>query len=97
MVLRSITGRIVEAVGHSTRPLNDASKLCFGAAAGCLVVGAVGWIVNSLEPGTTMLHGLFTVAVFYFALGVIKLFAKQADDSQKIIQVRDVKPPPVDT
>jgi len=93
MVLRSIANRVVEAAINLTRPLNDACKLCFGAAAGCFVVGAAGWIVNFLEPGITLLHGLLVVAVFYFTLGVSKLFEKQAGDSHELGPVRDVTAP----
>jgi hypothetical protein len=93
MVLRSIANRVVKVTGNLTRPLSDASKLCFGAAAGCFVVGAAGWIVNFLEPGITLLHGLLVVAVFYFALGVSKLFEKQAGDSHELGPVRDITGP----
>ena len=88
---------IFHLIGNSTinpivsyaKTLNDASRLCFGASASCFVVGTLGWIVNFLAAGTTMLHGLLVVAVFYFLLGVINLFEKQTNIPESIEQKSD--------
>ena len=58
------------------KKLNDESKLCFGAAAGCFVLGAFGWLVNLVQPETTLLQGLLVVAVFYGFVGVASLFTR---------------------
>ena len=60
------------------KKLNEESKLCFGAAAGCFVVGAFGWLVNLVQPQTTLLQGLLVVAGFYGFLGVVSLFKRPA-------------------
>ena len=78
MILSSITNTTGKAVAAYAKRLNDVSKLCFGAAVGCFIVGMLGWIVNFFAAESTMLHGLLVVATFYFALGVIKLFEKRA-------------------
>jgi len=90
MVLQSVKNTIGKAVAAYAKRLNDASKLCFGAAAGCFIVGMFGWIVNFFAAETTMLHGLLVVAAFYFALGVIKLFEKRAGYSHGIDLACDV-------
>ena len=54
--------------------LNDECKLCFGAAAGCFVIGIIGWLINLALPETTLLHGLLVVAGFYCVLGVANIF-----------------------
>jgi len=77
MILRSIVNAPAKTVVTFIGTLNDGSKLCFGAAVACCLVGAMGWTVNYFVAGATMLHGLLVVAVFYFTLGVIKLFEKE--------------------
>lgn len=78
MNLNSIQNAIIRCV----KKLNDESKLCFGAAAGCFVVGAGGWLVNLALPESTLLHGLLVVAAFYSVVGGVKLFQKSATDAQ---------------
>jgi len=78
MGLHSVAKSSIAIVVSYAKSLNDASKLCFGAAAGCFIVGMFGWTVNFFAAETTMLHGLLVVAAFYFGLGVIKLFEKRA-------------------
>ena len=64
---------IYNMVVQVKKKLNDDTTLCFGAAAGCFVVGALGWLVNWVQPDTTLLHGLLVVAGFYCFLGVVSL------------------------
>lgn len=73
---------IPNAIARRGKKLNDESKLCFGAAIGCFLVGTGGWLVNLAMPESTLLQGLLVVAAFYAALGVVKLFQKSATDAQ---------------
>ena len=66
--------------------LGNESELCFGAAAGCFIVGAVGWLVNLVQPDTTLLHGLLVVAGFYGFLGVVSLFKRPAPTEEAVHQ-----------
>ncbi len=50
--------------------LSDEGKLAFGAAGGCLLVGAFGGIVNAIADGAVALDGLLAVGGFYFLLGL---------------------------
>lgn len=70
------------------RKFNDESKLCFGAAAGCFVIGAVGWLVNLVQPETTLLHGLLVVAGFYGFLGVVSLFKPSTSTADAMDEMR---------
>ncbi|MCA9124171.1 MAG: hypothetical protein H6822_02295 [Planctomycetaceae bacterium] len=69
---------IRDAVDSFGKYINDESKLCFGAAVGCFVIGTTAWLVNLVAPQTTTLHGLLVVAVFYAATGTISLFKRPA-------------------
>ena len=91
MILRSIVDAPAKAVITFIKTLNDASTLCFGAAVACFLVGAIGWIVNWFVAGATTLHGFLVVAVFYFMLGVIKLFEKEAASSPGLDKNCDFK------
>lgn len=73
---------IQNAIIRNGKKLNAESKLCFGAAAGCFVIGAGGWLINLARPGSTKLHGLLVVAAFYAVVGGVKLFHKSATDAQ---------------
>ncbi len=97
-------GTIQTADAMSWTALNDESKLCFGAAAGCFVIGIIGWLINLALPETTLLHGLLVVAGFYCVLGVVNIFkavaAPSEDDStideavSSIDKVESGKKPP---
>jgi hypothetical protein len=54
--------------------LSTESKLCFGAAGGCLVLGLVGYAINALSTTETTLSAFLVISAFYFMLGVISLF-----------------------
>lgn len=54
--------------------LSTESKLCFGAAGGCLVLGLVGYGINALSTTETTLSAFLVIGAFYFMLGVISLF-----------------------
>lgn len=89
-MLYSTLNSAFKAVIKYAKTFNDASRLCFGAATICFGIGAIAWIVNFFVAGTTMLDGLLVVAVFYFALGVIKLFEKQTENPNIADQRWDV-------
>lgn len=79
------------------RTLSDESKLSFGAAAGCFVIGAVGWLVNLARPETTLLHGLLVVAGFYCFLGVVNLYKAStnedaAADGRHVVESNTFRP-----
>lgn len=61
----------LRALGKVCLP-NEECQLCYGAAAGCFVLGTLGWIANHLSPGVTLLQGLLVVGTFYFCLGVFR-------------------------
>lgn len=50
--------------------LNSECRLSLGAAIACLLVGAGGWAVNHVSPGSTTLGALLAVGVFYLLLGL---------------------------
>ncbi|MBI1310339.1 hypothetical protein GC176_03450 [bacterium] len=45
--------------------------LCFAAAAGCTVVGGIGWLINELTSIATSLEALLIIGDFYLLNGVI--------------------------
>ena len=83
----SIQDRIVQC----KKNLSDETKLCFGAAIGCFVVGALGWLVNFVRPEATLLHGLLVVAGFYFSLGSVKFLKSSASEAGPMNDVRDIE------
>lgn len=54
--------------------LSAETQMCFGAAAGCLVLGLIGYAVNSLTASETTLSAFLVISAFYLMLGVISLF-----------------------
>lgn len=54
--------------------LSSESKLCFGAAGGCFVLGLVGYAINALSTTETTMSAFLVISAFYFLLGVISLF-----------------------
>ncbi len=68
------------------KQFNDESKLCFGAAVGCLVVGALGWLINYAAPETTTLHGLLVVGVFYSARGTLSLLKRPTKETESLAE-----------
>jgi hypothetical protein len=54
--------------------LSTESKLCFGAAGGCFVLGIAGYAVNALSTTETTLSAFLVISALYFMLGVISLF-----------------------
>lgn len=86
MIFKSLWDFTMKSIATYAETINDASRLCFGAAISCFVVGTMGWIANYFVEGTTMLHGLLVVAVFYFLLGVVNLFEKQSNVSKTLEQ-----------
>lgn len=57
------------------RSLGSEVKLSLGVGLVCLIVGAAGSLANLIAPETTLLDGLWIVALFYFSLaagGIIK-------------------------
>lgn len=47
-------------------------RLCFFAAAGCLAVGGIGWLVNRLAHIETHLPALVAVGAFYGVMGLAR-------------------------
>lgn len=87
------------AIDHTKNPgaeesrrmrFNDESKLCFWAAMGCLVVGTIGWLVNYIAPGSTMLGALLLVGCFYLFLGLTSLLHKNTGEREAQEQVVSV-------
>lgn len=64
---------IQNAAERIEKKLDDESRLCFGAAAGCFLVGSLGWLINLVRPDTTLLDGLLVIAAFYCFLGFVQL------------------------
>jgi hypothetical protein len=62
--------------------LSTESKLCFGAAGGCFVLGLFGYAVNALSTTETTLSAFLVISAFYFMLGVISLFRGEAAAGQ---------------
>ena len=54
--------------------LSGESKLCFGAAGGCLIIGSVGHGLNALTTIETTLDAFLVISAFYLMLGVINFF-----------------------
>lgn len=55
------------------------SKLCFGAAGGCLIIGSVGYGINALTTTETTLSAFLVISAFYLMLGAINLFKASAE------------------
>ncbi len=54
--------------------LSAESQMCFGAAAGCFVLGVIGYTINALTTLETTLSAFLVISAFYLMLGVISLF-----------------------
>jgi hypothetical protein len=59
--------------------LSAETKLCFGAAGGCLVIGALGSAINVLTAKETTLSAFLVISAFYLLLGVISLIKTSSD------------------
>jgi hypothetical protein len=59
--------------------LSAETKLCFGAAGGCAIIGSGGYAVNALTTTETTLSAFLVISVFYVMLGVISLFKSSPD------------------
>ena len=56
------------------KALNDASKLCFGAAVGFGIVGGSAWLAAFLASSESRLSGLMWIGLFYLVLGWLEHF-----------------------
>jgi hypothetical protein len=74
--MKTIRNQAVSIVGRER--LTSESKLCFGAAVGCFVLGSVGYAINALTATHTTLSAFLVVSAFYLVLGVVSLFKKEA-------------------
>lgn len=54
----------------SRRPLPTESQLCLSIAAGCLLIGAVGYMVNWLQPDSTHLSACLPIGMCYLLWGL---------------------------
>jgi hypothetical protein len=54
--------------------LTAESKLCFGAAGGCAIIGAAGYAINALTTSETTLSAFLVISAFYLITGVISVF-----------------------
>ena len=70
--MKPIKNQASSIVGLSA--LSAESQMCFGAAAGCLVLGLVGYAVNALTTSETTLSAFLVISAFYLMLGIISLF-----------------------
>lgn len=63
--------------------LSAETKLCFGAAGGCFVIGIVAYAISALTATETTLSAFLVISAFYFMLGVISLFKSSPDYAMK--------------
>jgi hypothetical protein len=61
--------------------LSAETKLCFGAAGGCLFIGVAGYAINTLTAAETTLSAFLVISAFYLMLGVISLFKTSTVDA----------------
>jgi hypothetical protein len=54
--------------------LSSECQLCFGTAAGCFVIGAIGYAVNALTVMETTLTAFLVMSGIYLLFGVISWF-----------------------
>lgn len=50
----------------------DETRVCFATAGGCLLVGALGWLVNWIGSLSTPLPALAVVGGFYGVMGLAR-------------------------
>lgn len=70
--MKAIKQRVSSFSGKSR--LSAETKLCFGAAGGCAIIGAVGYAINVLTTMETTLSAFLVISAFYFMIGVISFF-----------------------
>ena len=89
------SGNVLKIIASSASRLDDDAKLSFAAATACCFVGAIGWFVNYVSPGSTMLGALTVVGCFYLLAGtasVISRGSKQSLVSASASGDRDASP-----
>lgn len=52
------------------RPLVAESQLCLSIAAGCLIIGAIGYAVNCFQPDSTHLSACLPIGICYLLWGL---------------------------
>lgn len=70
--MKPIKNQASTIAGLST--LSAETKLCFGAAGGCAIIGAAGFAINALTTSETTLSAFLVISAFYLMLGVISVF-----------------------
>lgn len=53
----------------------DEGKLCLAASGGCLLVGAVGWMLGTAIPAVANLSALLVIGVLYLLLAIPSLLS----------------------
>lgn len=71
--------------------LSTETKLSFGAAGGCLVLGMIGYAINALTTTETTLSAFLVIGVFYLMLGVVSLLKGKPDYAQQEANVLPAK------
>lgn len=70
--MKPIKNQASSIAGLST--LSVETKLCFGAAGGCAIIGSAGYAINALTTLETTLSAFLVISAFYLMLGVISFF-----------------------
>ena len=60
---------------------SDEAKLSLAVGGACCLLGALGWFVNYLNPGTTTLGALVIIGGFYLLAGTASLIKSYRESS----------------
>ena len=81
-------------IGRILSTINSDARICFAAAAGCLIVGAMGRLFNFVFAAETSLEALLVVGAFYMLLGATSLSRRGAKVETGLDPATSSSPPP---
>lgn len=79
-----------------TAKFSSETGLCFAAAAGCFVLGVIGYAINALSATETTLSAFLVISAFYAMLGVISLFKAKPSYAVEQAKVSDYRSSSID-